>query len=69
MPINLVAVGHTRTYQCQCHARIHSGEIKRDELLQIVSGRENMSVAAIIEEIHRLRALDKSGNEVKRRGT
>ncbi len=51
VPINLVALCGI------CHDRTHWGKISRENLLEIVSRRESVPVAAIVIEIYRLRRL------------
>lgn len=57
--INLVALGATASWQCECHTRIHNGGLKRDELLIIVALREGITTAMIVDRINELRRLPK----------
>ncbi len=49
--INLIALDGI------CHDRVHWGRISRENLLEIVARREQMTVDAILTEIYRLRRL------------
>jgi hypothetical protein len=51
--INLVALGGADS--CNCHGRVHSGQILRIDLLAIVAARESTTQDAIKAEIARLR--------------
>jgi hypothetical protein len=53
--INLIALGSTYFWQCECHRLAHAGTISREALLAIVAVREGRTPEQITEEIWRLR--------------
>ena len=57
--INLVAICATFSGGDNCHARAHSGEITRSELLEIVAAREQTTVEEIEATIHLMRRTPK----------
>lgn len=42
--IGLISVGSTLRFECDCHAKCHSGRITRNELLAHVAAREKLRV-------------------------
>lgn len=38
--INLIALGHSETFQCGCHKRIHAGGLDRHQMIEVVAKRE-----------------------------
>jgi hypothetical protein len=53
--INLIALGSSAAFQCQCHTEVHAGTISRADLLLIVAQREGVLQGEIETEIYRLR--------------
>ena len=58
---NLIALGGA--FDCNCHGLTHDGKIGREELLLLTALREGLTVESIVDEVHRLRRLDKDGRE------
>lgn len=58
-PWNLLAVGDSKTFQCDCHTRIHSGEISREYLHEIMTLREWETWDTMEAEIKRLQRQSK----------
>ena len=58
IPINLVSLGSTQQWQCDCHRAIHDGNILRIDLLAVVAVRENVNQDDIRAVINLLRRLD-----------
>lgn len=55
-PLNLVALGSTLTYQCQCHTSHHNGgRPTRLDLLDVVGRREGMEPWRVLEAIWKMR--------------
>ncbi len=52
--INLMALGSSQAFQCDCHTRIHNGKVSKAKLLEIVAKREGTTPEAIKAEIDRL---------------
>lgn len=53
--INLIALGSTPNFECQCHNRAQSFLIPKEHILAIVATRERTTIDAIEEEINRLK--------------
>jgi hypothetical protein len=51
---NLLSLGHSQTFQCQCHHDIHAGKISREKLLRIVANREGCQPSDITDEINKI---------------
>lgn len=61
LPFNLIRLGASTPYPlCECHVKIHAGEIDIEELLLIVDRREWMHPERIREQVQRIRRADKS---------
>lgn len=56
---NILAVGSTLGWQCQCHTKAHAGKISRAELLEISARRHGTTAAEIEAEVYRLRRIPK----------
>lgn len=57
--INLIALGSSRLFACQCHQEIHAGRVSREDLLLIVSAREGLLQHQIEEQIYAMRRAPK----------
>jgi hypothetical protein len=57
--INLLAVGSTRHYQCQCHTLVHQGNISKLTVLEVIAVREQLEPEFIQETIWHLLRLPK----------
>lgn len=53
--INLIALGSTLEWQCECHTRIHNGLVPKIVLMVIVATREAILVDDLEAEMYRLR--------------
>ncbi len=54
----------------ECHSRQGNGGSPTPMmLLELAARREGMTAEEVREEVYRIRRLDKSGQEIKRRGT
>lgn len=53
--INLIALGSTPNFECQCHNKAQAFLIPKEHILAIVATREKTTIAAIEEEINRLK--------------
>ncbi len=62
VPINLLSLCATFAGGDNCHHAAHNARsVSRDRLLLIVALREGVTVESIVDDIHRLRRLDKNG--------
>lgn len=52
--INLIALGSSQGFQCPCHHLIHTGKIKREDVLRVVARREGLSPAEIADRINEI---------------
>lgn len=56
-PINLIQLGMDALRDCSCHHNSHArGKPSREDFLEVVSAREGVPVALIIDTIHAVRA-------------
>jgi hypothetical protein len=53
--INLISLGSSRLYGCQCHREIHDGNLPASRVLLVVANREKCRVGEIIEVMHWMR--------------
>jgi hypothetical protein len=61
--INLISLGSTQGWQCECHTKIHkTGEITRYDLLAIVAHREGVLQDAIERTIYLIQRLPKNSS-------
>lgn len=62
IPINLISVGASEYFTCECHRKAQAHKIPRSEVLAIVAKRERVTVEFIEAEINRLKwGSDNSG--------
>ena len=58
--INLLSVGSTELFQCECHNKIHAGTITRDQVLAKIAARETVDPEVIKEVLLMFRRLVKT---------
>jgi hypothetical protein len=59
---NLLSLGSTRKFQCDCHTKHHAGKLSTESLLSIVASREDVTIEWIKAEHDRiLREFGKGG--------
>lgn len=72
--VNLIALGGSakltegrRSFSCECHYRIHAGNISPDRILQIVAAREGVTAEHITEVMDWMQRLIKPTESQLRR--
>lgn len=61
--VNLVALGSTPQWECECHRDVHSGKIGKETLIEIIAKRHNTTPDTIAQANYALVALDKEGSD------
>lgn len=61
--INLIALGSSGQFECECHTRVHGGNISRAEVLAVIAKRENAKPGDIEEALYFLTRLPKDASE------
>lgn len=52
---NLISIGSTRLFQCQCHTLIHNGKIPKSRVLEVIAAREGMTPEEVTDFLNELR--------------
>ncbi len=55
--INMVSLGSTLDWQCECHSRIHLGRIPRVQVLEKISAREHQRPEDVEDVLNLFRRL------------
>jgi hypothetical protein len=52
--VNLISLGSSLSFECECHTKIHAGHISKQHILEIVARREGRMVESIVDEVNLL---------------
>jgi len=55
--INMIPLGSTRAFQCDCHAKVHSGRVSANQVLERIAARERVrpeDIVAVMDFLIRL---------------
>ena len=63
--INLIALGSSGQFKCECHTKVHDGNIPRSDVLAVMSKREIAKGADIEEALYFLTRLPKDASQEK----
>lgn len=55
--INLIALGGPWEKDCNCHGRLHDGNIPREAVLEVVARREGLSVEELNQKLDEARRV------------